>query len=421
MRGDTSVGLTLNRHFFETLARDAIVGILAFEENGRKCVYRNILAGEILELQEADTSTLRLANLFPSENVRGDFRPFSEAIVGREGLTQDVLMRRADGGLFIANIGIRHIHVDGVGDSSDADRSVAGNVGDGSILLLMFQDITFQKKLKRELTLKQEEIRQAYMDLLEQNRRLKELDNAKDKFIALTTHELRTPLSAIVATADVLQLRLYESPEQMKDFINTVYEQAHQLMELVNDVLDFSKIRAGKMEFYVEQIDVRPVLEKAISGFSNMAEKEGIMMEIDSSSAETLCYFDLLRFQEVINNVISNAIKYNRKDGRVRVSLSQVNGFTRVSVADSGQGIPEEKLPAVFNEFETVGNVSRHHKGTGLGMPISKRLMEAMGGALSLTSEVGVGTTFFIDLPNAKVLPEEFYRSRPDIGFDYAS
>jgi len=398
----------LSGNFFEVLANEAIMAITAFDTENHSCIYANTMAIEILELR-GDDGTIHLDNLtvqdlFPLE-ARGNIRPFSDEITRREGLTQDVLVRKVNGYTFIANIGVKYLDLP----------------ENKTVLMLMFQDITFQKKLQRELTLKQEEIHKSFQVLLEQNRQLRELDQAKDRFIALTTHELRTPLSAVVATAEVLKLKLYESSEQMEELIRTVHEQGLHLMELVNDVLDFAKIRAGKMDFYIEQIDVGAVLRKVHGNFRHMADQSAVSIEVDLPDQPLLCYADLLRLREIVNNVVSNAIKYNRPGGTVRISVEDHDKNIRVVVSDTGQGIAPEKLEAVFNEFETLGNVAKHHKGTGLGMPIAKRLTEAMGGTLSVKSEVDVGSQFFVEIPKEKVLSEDLYRSREDSWGDFAA
>jgi signal transduction histidine kinase len=400
--------------FFQTVANEAIMGIMAFDSVSKKCHYINRIARETIELSmDADESDLNpdipliISELFPEEGRAGTNRSFNEDMLRHEGLSQDVLMCKKNRFLFIANVGVKFIQLD-----------------DGtSRLLIMFQDTTIQKKLQREVQLKQEEIHKAYSELLEQNTQLKALDNAKDKFIALTTHELRTPLSAIVATADVLEMGLYESEEQKAEFIHTINEQAQQLMELVNDILDFAKIRAGKMEYYIEELPLLPLVQKLVTNFDQMARQAQVTLKIEATAGKPVIgYVDSLRLKEVVNNVVNNAIKYNRPDGSVTIKL-EIHGenVARVSVRDTGQGMPADKLHHVFNEFETVGSVSQHHKGTGLGMPISKRLMQGMGGDLTLESEEGVGSVFFIDLPQTKVLSEEFYRSRPDAWGDFAA
>jgi signal transduction histidine kinase len=398
---------------FEVIAGEAIIGIMAFDAQTKVCVYTNRLARETLELsfpidQEGQiaTASIRLSDLFPVGVRSNSALAFSEEMLMTEGLVQNVLINKRDRQVFLANVSFKHMMENGL----------------VTRYLVMFQDITLQRKMQRDLEAKQDEIHNAYAQVVEQNRQLLALDSAKDRFIALTTHELRTPLSAIVATAEVLQLKLYESDVQKEELIETIHEQGMELMELVNDILDFAKIRAGKMEFFVEKFDLVPVVSKLMTTFEQMAAKSNVTLAIEKPNFDFSAYSDSLRLKEVVNNVVNNAIKYNRSGGTVKLSFSKIeSGFVRITVADTGLGIAASKLHHVFNEFETIGHVSGHHKGTGLGMPISKRLMEAMGGLLSLESVEGVGTSFFIDVPVDKVLAEEFYRTRADTLGDLAA
>lgn len=394
---------------FRGLVDHSVVGMLAMEESDSNLnlIYANASALETLELK--DVHTCAVDELYPAADRIGNFTPLHRGLFSRDGMTSEVMMRKANQHHFLASLGVKRIELDG-----------------HLVILLSFRDITIEKKLSRDLQAKQDELERALGELLEQNAQLKVLDQAKDKFIALTTHELRTPLSAILATADVLELKLYESEEQKEEFIRTINEQGKHLLELVNDVLDFAKIRAGKMDFFVEHLKLKTVVHKIAGDFSHMAISENIRITVDTDGGPEHAWADLLRLKEVLNNVMSNAIKYNRTNGAVAISLtSYVNPegqtFARVSIRDSGFGIPEDKQAGVFNEFETVGHVSRHHKGTGLGMPISRRLIESMGGALTLKSEVGVGSEFYIDIPVDKVLADDFYRSRPDHDTDFAA
>lgn len=390
----------LKSSLFAQMAEESITGLMVFDSVG--CVYMNRVAREALEAgQDCDADghpRMVIGDLFPAD-TRLSLTPFSETLARTEGYYQNVLMRKKNGMAIIVNIAIKQVVEDG-----------------NHLNLMMFEDITLQKKLQREIEVKQDEIKSAFNEILAQNQQLKELDLAKNRFIALTTHELRTPLSAIVATAEVLNLKLFESDEQRDDFIKTIYEQGLHLMELVNDILDFAKIQAGKMELYVEQLDPVPLVAKLAAGFEQMASQGEVAIEVRTPAINAMVYADPLRFKEVINNVVSNGIKYNRSGGRVTIefALAGDGKLLRISVADTGPGIPAGKIHHVFNEFETVGSVARHHKGTGLGMPISKRLMKAIGGDLTLESVEGEGTTFFIDVPVDKVLSEEFYRSRAD-------
>lgn len=395
--------------FLRGLIENANVGVVVFDvaSETMPVVFANAHALETLERPSADG--LICVDLCPSEQKSGEpKRPiasFCPDFMNREGHHSELLIQKSNKISFVASAAIKRLEVAGK-----------------KFVLLSFQDITVQWKLSRDLKVKQEEITRAYAELLEQNSQLKLLDQAKDKFIALTTHELRTPLSAILATADFLENKLYESDEQHDEFIRTIGEQGRHLLELVNDVLDFAKIRAGKMEFFVEQVEIGSLLKKVVGNFQHMAEQSDIKIQFVAPQDSYRAWADLIRLKEIINNVVSNAIKYNRKGGTVTISVSNIEhedrGFVRISVRDTGVGIPEDKIEGVFNEFETVGHVSRHHKGTGLGMPISRRLVESMGGRLTLTSEVGVGSEFHIDIPLEKVLEESFYGTRPGMDDD---
>lgn len=418
------------------IAQEAIMGILAFPAIGGRCFYINRLAVEVLEIAAPsnDEIEVSLSGLVSekmpgfslpddaSENVseidleledllcegkQGFARGFSVDLLQNEGLYQDVMMKKKNGHMFVANVGVKH----------------AVLASGETVILLMFQDITVQKKLQRDIQAKQEEIHRAHTELVQQNDQLKQLDQAKDKFLALTSHELRTPLSAIVATAEVLTMKLYESEEQKEEFIQTIHSQGLELMELINDILDFAKIRAGKMDFYVEHCDLRVLVSRLISNYEQAAAQASVHFVWEATGEAMLAWADTIRMKEVINNVLSNAVKYNVAGGTVTIALetAPVTGHARIRITDTGPGIPADRLTAVFNEFETVGHISRHQKGTGLGMPISKKLMTGIGGDLTLESIEGTGSSFYIDVPVERVLPDEVYRSRPDYGDDLAA
>ena len=378
------------KHLYEVVAREATFGIVVFRDDG-DCLFINRVAQLMLNTEEP-----ALISLFPGTE-KPPLKSFSNEILKHDGMYQDILVRKENHGTFVAQIGVKHVEFDGV-----------------HAHLLMLQDVTIKKKLQRDLLSKQNEIKSAYEEVLHQNRKLKELNDAKNKFIALTTHELRTPLSAMVASAEILKLGLYDSPEQMHEFIDMLYEQGQHLQLLVNDILDFAKIQAGKMDFMVEQKDVVPLAHLIFNNFLSLGEANGISLVFDSPERHLLCYVDELRLRQVFSNVVSNAIKFNNPGGKVRVYFSENEDFVSVHVQDTGRGIRPEHTDKVFNEFETVGQVTTHHKGTGLGMPISRKLCEGMGGNLSFESVYGTGSTFRIELPKHKVLADSVYQSRTE-------
>lgn len=374
---------------YQLITEEAMFGIVVFTTDG-ECLFINRMATQLF-----GTAELKLTDLIPEDN-RSQLKAFSADILKNDGFYQDILVRKTNG-TFIANIGIRLIEIESV-----------------TAYALMLQDVTLQKKLQREIIAKQTEIKSAFEELLKQNQALRELDLAKDRFVALTTHELRTPLSAMLASAEILKLELFDSPEQMKEFVGLIYEQGLHLQDLVNDILDFAKIQAGKMEFYIEQNDIFPLAQMMAKQFENMAESNSVTIKIETPSKPLNCYYDEVRVRQVLANIINNAIKYNRRPGSVLIQFEDNENHVKIAITDTGPGIPQELYGKVFNEFETLGQVSTHHKGTGLGMPISRKLCEGMGGKLGLESQVGIGSTFWIELPKTKILEDAVYRRRPE-------
>ncbi len=391
---------------FKALADEALEGIIALDPESHQCVYINRMAEDLLEMSSrVEQNPLTFADLVPEETRTKDMAvKLSPELLKHEGVRRDVLLRKCNGRVLPTSLGVKYL-----------------GTGDQTYIVLMFQDVSVQKKLQRELTLKQSHIKAAYEELLNQNQQLKDLDIAKDQFIALTTHELRTPLSAMIASTEVLKYGLYDSDEEKTQFVNTIYEQGTHLLELVNDILDFAKIQAGRMEFFIEEQEVFPLIENIFREQQDYAKQSTIQLQLAQPPEKVRAYFDSHRLRQVINNVLSNAIKYNRKGGSVRIWLEATQSAANVFIQDTGLGIPADRLKDIFNEFETLGKVSEHHKGTGLGMPISKRLIECMGGEINLESEVGKGTTFVVRIPRTRVLTEDVYRSRDEADIDLAA
>lgn len=396
--------MSINNEIFELIANDIFLGVAVFSSANSQCVYMNKLAREYLLIAPTKELSTVKPEMFFAPSGQDRFRPFSQEVLNAEGLSQDILVHRKDGSRFIADIGVRSI-----------------TIGNEKFIFLMIRDVTLQKKLQRELTAKQEEIQKAYGEILEQNKSLKDLDRAKDKFIALTTHELRTPLSAMIATSEVLHLKLYDTDEERDAFIKTIYTEGLHLLEIVNDILDFSKIQAGKMDFFVGHHDIKPAVDMLVTTFAQMAESKNLKIEAQFDGNELKAYFDPLRFKQAFSNVLNNAIKFTHPDTTIRVRAWISDNKLNVSVRDQGPGIPAEARDKVFNEFETVGNVKTHHKGTGLGMPISKKIMDSMGGSITLDTEEGRGACFTLTMPLEKVLAEDMYRDRPSDTDDLAA
>ena len=285
-------------------------------------------------------------------------------------------------------------------------------------VLLAVSDLTAQKKLRRDLEAKQQGLKESLKELVAKNDELLALDKAKDKFLALVAHELRTPLNTVVSTSELIKGGYVEG-EEMTELIDNLGSQSKFLLDLVNDILDLTKVQSGKMDYFIEEGDPRQVIQHQACIFSEMAEKSKVTIqapelepESETQAPDCLCYFDPLRLEQILGNLISNAVKFNRPGGQVILSVQSEEDFVWISIQDTGIGIPSEKLGKIFDEFETVGQISNHHKGTGLGLSIVKALIEGQGGEILVKSVAGQGTSFRFKLPRQKVLPAEVYRSR---------
>lgn len=396
------MGNSLRDDIFKSIVDDTILCILVFDFNSKKCLYMNKVAFETFEVpMTTKIDNVYLGDFFASGN-RGEFRALSMEICGQPGIHQDLLLEKSNKQLIVANVGITHI-----GTLPHA------------MIVLMVQEMTFIRKIQKEIVLKQNELKLAYEELLDQNRRLRELDLAKNRFFALMTHELRTPLSAIIATADVLRMNLYDSEKQRSDFTQIIFEQGQHLSALVNDILDYTKIQAGKIEYYIEYLSLESIIHQTIESLKTFADSKSVQLlflekELQIEKEECLCYYDPFRFKQILTNIIGNAIKYNFVNGKVEIWIESFEMSCKIHIKDTGQGIKKEDQEKIFNEFETIENLNQHHAGTGLGLPISKKLIEGMGGGIEVTSEIGKGSAFILEIPKTKILSDTFYRQRPN-------
>lgn len=223
--------------------------------------------------------------------------------------------------------------------------------------------------------------------------------NIRSRFFASMSHELRTPINALVGYNQLLQQGMFgDLSEKQQTVVESIGRASSHLLELINDVLDISKIEAGKIEVTPEQTDVVELLRDTLASVRPQAEEKDLALEVDAPEALPLVT-DPARVRQILLNLISNAVKFT-DSGRVGLAVRQDESgeVVRIDVSDTGPGIPPEHRQRIFEEFEQVP-ASVAHGGTGLGLPISKRLAELLGGSLTLESEPGVGSTFTLTLP----------------------
>jgi len=261
---------------------------------------------------------------------------------------------------------------------------------------------------------KSRELEQATRELKAANERLTELDRMKDDFISTVTHELRTPLTSIRAFAEILLDRPDLDAGERQRFLGIITRETERLTRMINQVLDLAKLESGKAEWNVASVDLRQLIDDSVAATSQLFKEKGIALGTDVAPELPLVAADHDRIMQVLLNLLSNAAKFcGRPDGRVRIAARVAGGDLRVDVADNGPGINPRDRETIFEKFRQVGDtLTAKPQGTGLGLPISRQIIEHFGGRIWVESAPGGGSTFSFTLP---IGPPHAGRDRPTL------
>ena len=234
----------------------------------------------------------------------------------------------------------------------------------------------------------------------------KRLDRLKSDFISTVSHELRTPLTSIRGSLGLLAGGVAGAlPAQARSLIDIAKDNCERLVRLVSDILDTEKIEAGEMHFDLTPTALKPLLEQALSANEGFASQHGVKLALDAPDGSLLAEIDADRFIQVVTNLLSNAVKFSPPGGLVTVRLARSEGKARVELHDEGPGIPPEFRDRIFQKFSQAdASDTRQKGGTGLGLNISRALVQRMGGQLDFHSAPGAGTTFYLELPECRIL-----------------
>ncbi len=277
---------------------------------------------------------------------------------------------------------------------ADSGAPIRGSDDEIRGVVLVFRDMTEERNTQ--------ETRTRSLLLEAENARVLEASRLKSEFLASMSHELRTPLNAIIGFTELLYDGQVgpESPE-FRTFLGHVLASGQHLLQLINDVLDLSKVEAGKIEFHPVDVDPRVVVGEIEAILGNTAAASGIALDTWIDPALETVDTDPARFKQVLYNYVSNAIKFTLPGGRVSVRVALVSDEEwRLEVEDTGVGIAEADLGRLFVEFQQLDSgAAKRHEGTGLGLALTKRLVEAQGGSVGVRSELGVGSVFHAVLP----------------------
>ena len=239
-----------------------------------------------------------------------------------------------------------------------------------------------------------------FKELQVANRELKAASQHKSEFLANMSHELRTPLNAVIGFSEVLSERMFgELNEKQDEYLKDIHASGQHLLSLINDILDLSKIEAGKMELELTDFHLPAGLDNALTLVRERAGRHGIALHAAIDGRIEYIRADERKIKQVLLNLLSNAIKFTPEGGRIEVQAKPVNGSIEVSVSDTGVGIAPEDQDAIFEEFRQVGTAAKKVEGTGLGLALSRKFIELHGGKIWVKSEMGAGSTFTFTIP----------------------
>ena len=259
------------------------------------------------------------------------------------------------------------------------------------------------ESLEAKVEARTADLTHALAALDDQRQRAEEANRSKSDFLANMSHELRTPLNAVIGFAEILQMKRGGETlsASQAEAVEQIGSSGRHLLALIEEVLDFARIESGKLTMAVEAVDARAVVRDLLGGFRLHARASGVELDAPKPGPPIVARADPLKLKQVVANLVSNAIKYNRAGGRVSVEVAACGDAVEVAVRDTGLGIPPDRIASLFQPFERLGRETLAVEGAGLGLALSKRFVEAMGGELRVESVAEVGSTFTVRLPSA--------------------
>jgi signal transduction histidine kinase len=241
-----------------------------------------------------------------------------------------------------------------------------------------------------------------YREIEQKSRELESASRHKSEFLANMSHELRTPLNAIIGFSEVLSERMFgEINEKQEEYVGDILESGRHLLSLINDILDLSKIEAGKMELEPTEFDLSSAIENTLVLVKERAQRRGISLTHTLDEHLGTISADERKVKQVLLNLLSNALKFTPAGGQISVQAAMRDGVAEMSVTDTGVGIAPEDQETIFEEFRQVGTAAKKVEGTGLGLAISRKFVELHGGKIWVKSEIGRGSTFTFTLPRS--------------------
>jgi signal transduction histidine kinase len=276
--------------------------------------------------------------------------------------------------------------------------AIASAALSGLVLIRLAGLVRSLDRVRRDERAARAEAESAQRQLARQNQQLREADRLKDEFVALISHDLRTPLTSIMGYLELV-LDDEDLTEEQRGFLNVADRNADRLLRLVNDLLFVARLEAGQLELRPTELDLAAVVRQSVEESRPRAAAGGVELTCEAGAVSSV-QADKGRMFQLVENLVSNAIKFTPAGGDVRVSVTPVNGVVRLEVADTGIGIASEEQERLFERFFRATTASEHQiPGTGLGLYITRAIVEAHGGSIAVRSRPGEGTSFCVELP----------------------
>ncbi|HET7873236.1 MAG TPA: PAS domain-containing sensor histidine kinase, partial [Terriglobales bacterium] len=381
---------TLAEKRFRQLLEAAPDAILEVDTDG-KIVLLNETAEKMFGYTREELLGLKIETLVP-ETMRGSHGDHRRSYTSRPvmrpmGIGLELKAQRKDGSLFPVEISLS-----------------PNRVEEGLRVIALVRDISARKEAEDRLRAVQEqytaELAAKNRQLEARNRDVEKANRLKSDFLASMSHELRTPLHTVIGFTEILDEEL-EGPltPKQKRFLGHILQDSRHLLELINEILDLSKIEAGKLELQLGPFDFSSCLDEVLNGIQQQAVAKNIRLENRNQYQGNL-FADRLRVKEILYNLLSNAVKFTPNDGLVWVETAAEGKWLHIVVGDTGIGISTEEHESIFEKFYQVGSTTKGtREGTGLGLPITSKLVQLHGGTIHVESQPGQGSRFFFTLP----------------------
>jgi len=240
-----------------------------------------------------------------------------------------------------------------------------------------------------------------FNEIQTKSRELELANRHKSEFLANVSHELRTPLNAIIGFSEVLRERMFgEINDKQAEYLDDIHSSGKHLLSLINDILNLSKIEAGRMDLDLSRFDMREALQSAVTLVRERATRQNVSLIVNVDPGVGEWVGDERKFKQIMLNLLSNAVKFTPEGGSVTIQTRGVDEAMEIGISDTGIGIAADHLGMIFEEFRQVGTDHvRKSEGTGLGLALTKRFIELHGGKITVESELGKGSTFTVRLP----------------------